>query len=95
MCKQGRTKDNWINCSKLSTAMELSTLGCLSTHNNTPPKPGSRCKILRLKTNKYHTIGTIPKSKPSKEEIAKPLTHIYMTAHIPGLDIHFNNNTMG
>ena len=39
----------------------------------------------KMENKKYHTVGTIPKSKSQKEAKSIPLTHKYMTGHFPGL----------
>ena len=41
-----------------------------------------------MKNKIYHTVGTVPKSNREiveTEAKSTPLTHIYMTSHIPAL----------
>jgi len=65
-------------------------------HGRPVKKPQILSKIkflnIMIKTKKYHTVGTIPKSNRKTAEKQNrcrnthihDVTHIYMTAHFPG-----------
>jgi len=46
-----------------------------------------------MRSKKYHAIGTIPNSNgkivESEDQLDTPNTHIYMTAHFPGMEQRF------
>ena len=44
----------------------------------------SESALIKWKIKKYHTVGTILKSKLQKEATSIPLTHKYMAAHFHG-----------
>ena len=52
--------------------------------------------VLKLKTKKYHTVGTVPKSNIKITERCKIDTkHKYITTHFPGLTQAFQSKVAG